>query len=46
VISGAGYLFGQHWWRLEGYIKRFDIAIAIVALLAAACWWWRWRRER
>jgi membrane-associated protein len=45
VISGAGYLFGQHWWRLEGYIKRFDIALAIVALVAAAFWWWRRRRQ-
>jgi membrane-associated protein len=44
VISCAGYLFGQHWWRLEGYIKRFDIAIAIVALIAVAFWWWRRRR--
>ncbi len=44
VISGAGYLFGQHWNRLEHYLKRFDIAIAVVALLALAIWWWRGRR--
>jgi membrane protein DedA with SNARE-associated domain len=46
VIAGAGYLFGQHWGRLEHYIKRFDVAIAIVAVLAAAFWWWRSRREQ
>jgi membrane protein DedA with SNARE-associated domain len=45
VISGAGYLFGQHWWRLEGYIKRFDIVVAIVAVLAVAFWWWPRRRQ-
>lgn len=44
VIAGAGYLFGQHWWRLEGIIKRFDVAVGIVALLAVAIWWWRSRR--
>src|SRR5271168_1680830 len=46
VISGAGYLFGQHWGRLERDIKRFDVAVAVVVLLAAAFWWWRSRRER
>ena len=46
VISGAGYLFGQQWWRLEGIIKRFDVAVAVVAVLALAIWWWRSRRER
>jgi len=45
VISGAGYLFGQHWGRLERDIKRFDFAVAIVALVALAVWWWRARRE-
>jgi len=44
VISSAGYLFGRHWGRLERDIKRFDIAIAILALLAAAWLWWRGRR--
>ena len=46
VISSAGYLFGQHWGRLERGLKRFDVAVAIVVLMAVAVWWWRNRRER
>ena len=44
VISGAGYLFGQHWERLARDVKRFDIAIAILVFLAATSLWWRSRR--
>jgi len=44
VISGAGYLFGQHWQRLERDLKRFDVVVAILVLLAAALFWWRSRR--
>jgi membrane protein DedA with SNARE-associated domain len=44
VISGTGYLFGQNWGLLEQYLKRFDVAVAIIALLAIAIWWWRRRR--
>jgi len=46
VISGAGYLFGQHWGRLARDVRRFDVVVAIVALLAMAFLWWRSRRER
>jgi membrane protein DedA with SNARE-associated domain len=46
AISSAGYLFGQHWGRLERDIKRFDILVVVVVLVAAAIWWWRSRRER
>jgi membrane protein DedA with SNARE-associated domain len=45
VISGVGYLFGQHWERLAQDLKRFDILVAIMVLLAAALLWWRSRRE-
>jgi len=45
VISGAGYLFGQHWGRLEQDIGRFDVAAGILAVLAVAFWWWRSRRK-
>jgi membrane protein DedA with SNARE-associated domain len=44
VISGAGFLFGQHWGRLERDVKRFDMTVAIVVLLGAAWMWWRSRR--
>jgi len=46
VISSVGYLFGRHWHRLEQALKRVDIAIAIVALVAALFWWWRGRGSR
>jgi membrane protein DedA with SNARE-associated domain len=46
VIASAGYFFGQHWERLVRDVKRFDIAVAIAALLAVALWWWRGRRSR
>lgn len=46
VISGAGYLFGRHWERLQRDLKRFDIAIAILAVAAIAFWWWRSRKAK
>ena len=45
AISTVGYLFGQHWQRLEGDMKRFDFGLAILMLAAAALVWWRNRRE-
>jgi membrane protein DedA with SNARE-associated domain len=44
VVSGAGYLFGQQWGRLERAIKRFDLVVAIAVLAAVVLWWWRSRR--
>jgi membrane protein DedA with SNARE-associated domain len=45
VISGVGYLFGQHWERLAGEVKRIDIAAAILLAVVATLLWWRSRRE-
>ena len=45
MISGAGYLFGRHWWRLERIIRRFDVGAIILVLLLAAFLAWRSRRE-
>lgn len=45
VISGAGYFFGQQWNRLAESLKRFDIALAALILLAVLYWWWRGRRN-
>jgi membrane protein DedA with SNARE-associated domain len=46
VISGAGYLFGQHWGRLERDIRRFDGVAGILVLLAVAFLWWRNQRRQ
>jgi membrane protein DedA with SNARE-associated domain len=46
VICGAGYLFGGHWGRLLHDLKRFDLVVAIVVVLAGVLWWWRSRTER
>jgi membrane protein DedA with SNARE-associated domain len=45
VIAGAGYLFGRHWARMVEDLKRFDLIVAVVVLLAALYLWWRGRRE-
>jgi len=45
AISSVGYLFGQHWHRLERDMKRFDLGLAILVLAGAAFLWWRGRRE-
>jgi membrane protein DedA with SNARE-associated domain len=45
AIAGAGYLFGQHWERLARDVRRFDVGVAILAVLGAAFLWWRSRRE-
>jgi membrane protein DedA with SNARE-associated domain len=44
VIATAGYLFGRHWRTLMLVLKRFDVAVAIVALAALLYFWWRQRR--
>ena len=33
VIASAGYLFGQHWERLQQDVKRIDISVAILLLV-------------
>ncbi len=43
VISGSGYLFGQHLGRLEREIKRFDIGVLLAVSVLAL---WLWRRTR
>jgi len=45
VISGFGYFFGRHWWRVERLLKRVDIAIVVVVVLMIALWWWRNRNR-
>jgi len=43
VISGAGYLSGRHWDRLEEILKRFDVTVVIVVVAVIAFYWWRRR---
>ena len=45
AVCGVGYLFGRHWGRLVRDLKRFDLAVAIVVLLAGLFLWWRSRRR-
>jgi membrane-associated protein len=45
VIASVGYLFGRHWARMVQDLKRFDVTVAILVLLAAIYLWWRGRRE-
>ena len=45
TISSAGYFFGQHWEWLQREIRRFDLGVAVVVLLAAAFLWRRSQRE-
>jgi membrane-associated protein len=46
VIASAGYLFGQHWERLQQDLKRIDVSIVIFLLVVVAFLWWRGRRGR
>jgi membrane protein DedA with SNARE-associated domain len=46
VIASAGYLFGRHWDKLERAIKRFDVAVVVVAVGVGLILWWKRRRER
>jgi membrane protein DedA with SNARE-associated domain len=45
VISGAGYLFGQHWDRLAQGLKRADLVLIFLAIVLLAWRWWRSRRQ-
>jgi membrane protein DedA with SNARE-associated domain len=45
IISGAGYLFGQHWRNLLRVMQRFNIIVLIVAVAVALFLWWRHRHR-
>jgi membrane protein DedA with SNARE-associated domain len=44
VIAIAGYIFGSRWNVLMHFMKRFDLALAVLFGVAAAVLWWRSRR--
>jgi membrane protein DedA with SNARE-associated domain len=46
AICGAGYLFGGHVGQLAHDLKRFDLLVAIVLVVAALWLWWRNRSGR
>jgi membrane protein DedA with SNARE-associated domain len=46
AICGAGYLFGGHVGRLAHDLKRFELLVAIVVVVAALWLWWRKRSGR
>ena len=41
VISGFGYLFGEHWDQFERVVKHFNLILGVLVILAVAFWWWR-----
>jgi membrane protein DedA with SNARE-associated domain len=43
VISCLGFFFGSRWGALMHFMKRFDVAIAVV-FICIALLWWRTRR--
>jgi len=43
VISCLGFFFGSRWSALMHFMKRFDVAIAVV-FVCIALLWWRTRR--
>jgi membrane-associated protein len=45
VISFVGYKFGKHWDVLTAYVERFNLVIAIVAIVVLVIWLWRRRRN-
>jgi len=44
-IASAGYLFGQNWHSLVRVMRRFNIAVLIVAGVVILYLWWRYRRQ-
>ena len=44
AISLAGYFFGSRWRTLTHFMKRFDLALAAVFVLAVAIVWYRNRK--
>jgi len=46
LLAWGGYLFGQNWEELRGYMRPFDIPIAIVIVAALAYYVYRHIRKR
>ena len=45
VVSGAGYLFGRHWSRLERILGRVDVVLVLTAIFLIFLLWRRSRAQ-
>ncbi len=45
AIASAGYFFGQHWHTLLRTMRRFNVAVLIVAVAVTLFLWWKYRRH-
>ena len=46
VITGVGYLFGQHWRQLLHIMRNFNLVLLAVAIVVAAILYLRYRRKQ
>jgi membrane protein DedA with SNARE-associated domain len=46
VIACVGFFFGSRWGALTHFMKRFDIAIAVVFIICVSALSWRKRRSK
>ena len=46
ALTYGGYMLGEHWAALEGYIQEFDHVIGIVLLAGLALYVWRHWKQR
>jgi membrane protein DedA with SNARE-associated domain len=45
AIASTGYLFGRHWHTLLRTMRRFNVAVLIVAVVVILFLWWRHRHR-
>jgi membrane-associated protein len=46
VIATVGYLFGRHFAAVERVIRRFDVAVVVIAVIGLIFWWQRKKRSK
>jgi membrane protein DedA with SNARE-associated domain len=45
-IASSGYLFGRHWRSLLDVMQRFNLAVAVIAVIVIFFLWRKYRRDR
>jgi membrane protein DedA with SNARE-associated domain len=45
-IASSGYLFGRHWRSLLDVMQRFNLAVAVIAVIVIFFLWRKYRRNR